>query len=173
MAIIKTIAVGAVALSLASGALASDISVRVAGANAANDNGASSMAEHTTVNVVSTVAANVMATLTGGEKPTTMTKHDEVSAQANAKPKGGEKADKAKDQPEANDTDADNNDEQVDKNDNDNDADNDNDEHGQKPAQTGTSTTKPGWGCGDKNHTHSGPPGNPTAAMPKGCEKKH
>src|SRR5438309_10574513 len=25
---------------------------------------------------------------------------------------------------------------------------------------------KPGWGCGDKNHTHTGPPGNPNATSP-------
>ena len=25
---------------------------------------------------------------------------------------------------------------------------------------------RPGWGCGDKNHTHTGPPGNPTATKP-------
>ena len=25
---------------------------------------------------------------------------------------------------------------------------------------------KPGWGCGDKNHTHTGPPGNPNANSP-------
>lgn len=25
---------------------------------------------------------------------------------------------------------------------------------------------KPGWGCGDKNHTHTGPPGNPGATSP-------
>jgi hypothetical protein len=28
--------------------------------------------------------------------------------------------------------------------------------------------TRPGWGCGDKNHVHSGPPGNPDAESP--CE---
>ena len=25
---------------------------------------------------------------------------------------------------------------------------------------------KPGWGCGDKNHTHTGPPGNPRVKSP-------
>ncbi|HEX9437512.1 MAG TPA: hypothetical protein VGA16_10200 [Candidatus Limnocylindria bacterium] len=31
---------------------------------------------------------------------------------------------------------------------------------------TSTSGVRPGWGCGDKNHTHSGPPGNPGATSP-------
>jgi hypothetical protein len=28
---------------------------------------------------------------------------------------------------------------------------------------------RPGWGCGDKNHIHTGPPGNPGATSP--CKK--
>lgn len=34
-----------------------------------------------------------------------------------------------------------------------------------------TTTARPGWGCGDKNHTHSGPPGRPGATPPPGCTK--
>jgi hypothetical protein len=30
---------------------------------------------------------------------------------------------------------------------------------------------RPGWGCGDTNHTHSGPPGRPDATPPPGCTK--
>jgi hypothetical protein len=30
---------------------------------------------------------------------------------------------------------------------------------------------KPGWGCGDRNHDHTGPPGNQYATMPPGCLK--
>jgi len=33
----------------------------------------------------------------------------------------------------------------------------------------GTVGVRPGWGCGDKNHTHSGPPGRPDADSP--CDK--
>ena len=33
-------------------------------------------------------------------------------------------------------------------------------------ASTGA---RPGWGCGDTNHTHSGPPGRPNATPPPGC----
>jgi len=35
-----------------------------------------------------------------------------------------------------------------------------------------TTGARPGWGCGDKNHTHSGPPGRPGATPPPGCTKK-
>jgi hypothetical protein len=30
---------------------------------------------------------------------------------------------------------------------------------------------RPGWGCGDTNHTHSGPPGRPDATPPPGCTR--
>ena len=35
----------------------------------------------------------------------------------------------------------------------------------------GTVGVRPGWGCGDKNHTHSGPPGRPAASPPPGCQR--
>jgi hypothetical protein len=35
----------------------------------------------------------------------------------------------------------------------------------------GTVGTRPGWGCGDVNHTHSGPPGRPGASPPPGCQR--
>jgi hypothetical protein len=31
--------------------------------------------------------------------------------------------------------------------------------------------TRPGWGCGDKNHVHTGPPGRQYAPRPPGCNK--
>jgi len=37
---------------------------------------------------------------------------------------------------------------------------------GQENSPAGTTGTRPGWGCGDKNHVHTGPPGNPTATRP-------
>lgn len=44
---------------------------------------------------------------------------------------------------------------------------------GLSPAQASpdsvTGGTRPGWGCGDTNHEHSGPPGNPGATSP--CDK--
>ena len=30
---------------------------------------------------------------------------------------------------------------------------------------------RPGWGCGDRNHIHTGPPGNQSAMEPPGCAK--
>jgi hypothetical protein len=40
---------------------------------------------------------------------------------------------------------------------------------GQSLAAAGTVGVRPGWGCGDKNHTHDGPPGRPDAESP--CNK--
>jgi hypothetical protein len=40
-----------------------------------------------------------------------------------------------------------------------------------KDGTTGASGARPGWGCGDTNHTHSGPPGRPNATPPPGCAK--
>lgn len=37
------------------------------------------------------------------------------------------------------------------------------------PGTVGTVGTRPGWGCGDKNHVHTGPPGRPDAQSP--CNK--
>jgi len=34
-----------------------------------------------------------------------------------------------------------------------------------------TAGARPGWGCGDTNHKHSGPPGRPGATPPPGCTK--
>ena len=34
-----------------------------------------------------------------------------------------------------------------------------------------SSGARPGWGCGDTNHTHSGPPGRPDATPPPGCTR--
>jgi hypothetical protein len=40
--------------------------------------------------------------------------------------------------------------------------------HAPKDSTTGA---RPGWGCGDTNHKHSGPPGRPSATPPPGCTK--
>ena len=37
--------------------------------------------------------------------------------------------------------------------------------------QDGSAGARPGWGCGDTNHTHSGPPGRPNATPPPGCTR--
>jgi capsid protein len=36
--------------------------------------------------------------------------------------------------------------------------------------QDSTTGARPGWGCGDTNHTHSGPPGRPNATPPPNCK---
>lgn len=38
-------------------------------------------------------------------------------------------------------------------------------------GQAADTGPKPGWGCGDTNHTHTGPSGNPNATSP--CDKSH
>lgn len=40
-----------------------------------------------------------------------------------------------------------------------------------KDSTSGASGPRPGWGCGDTNHTHSGPPGRPNATPPPGCTR--
>jgi hypothetical protein len=42
---------------------------------------------------------------------------------------------------------------------------------GQETTEAGTTGTKPGWGCGDTSHVHTGPPGRPGATPPPGCAK--
>jgi len=44
--------------------------------------------------------------------------------------------------------------------------------HAPKDNTTGASGTRPGWGCGDQNHKHSGPPGRPGATPPPGCASR-
>ncbi len=51
------------------------------------------------------------------------------------------------------------------------DVDNEKDNDAGKAPTSGTGA-KPGWGCGDDNHTHSGPPGRPGATMPPTCKSK-
>jgi len=52
----------------------------------------------------------------------------------------------------------------------DRDKDNDVDLSPTSTAPVLTGSARPGWGCGDKNHVHTGPPGNPDAKSP--CNKK-
>ena len=163
-AILKTVSVAAVALALSGAALGSDISVRVAGANAASDAG-SANAQHATLNVdLPSIASSVVTALTGGENPSTTVKHDETSAQTNDKRGKNEKANKANDDndvAEATETET-----------ADQDAANEV-SHGQHVGQTATAGTRPGFGCGDTNHEHSGPRGRTNPSMPPGCTKNH
>jgi hypothetical protein len=40
-----------------------------------------------------------------------------------------------------------------------------------KAPRDGTTGARPGWGCGDTNHKHSGHPGRHDATPPAGCVK--
>jgi len=96
----------------------------------------------------SQVASAVLGALTGGSNPSTVASNDAATA---------DKADKAKAETAA-DTDV--ADKEV--------------SEGQASKPASTTGIKPGFGCGDDNHTHSGPPGRPGATPPPGCAKaKH
>jgi hypothetical protein len=43
-----------------------------------------------------------------------------------------------------------------------------------KPEKTASAQDqyRPGWGCGDRNHIHTGPPGRQYASPPPGCFKR-
>jgi len=41
---------------------------------------------------------------------------------------------------------------------------------GKKPPPA-SDQYRPGWGCGDKNHVHTGPPGRQYAPPPPGCRR--
>jgi hypothetical protein len=88
------------------------------------------------------VASAVLAALTGGSNPSTATANDNASDHATNRGPNTTEDETDSDVSAAT-------------------------EH--SPA--GTTGTKPGWGCGDTNHTHSGPPGRPGASMPPGCTK--
>jgi hypothetical protein len=39
------------------------------------------------------------------------------------------------------------------------------------PATKQYDNARPGWGCGDRNHMHTGPPGRQYAPPPPGCTR--
>ena len=89
------------------------------------------------------VATAVLGALTGGSNPSTVTAANENATAAHAT------------NTDANAT---------------NDETTDTDVSASEETSPASSTgTKPGWGCGDKNHVHTGPPGNTTASSP--CDK--
>jgi hypothetical protein len=126
----------------------------------ANANAASALEHGAAVSLpdqASRVASAVLGALTGGSNPSTVAASAEHTANVNALDAKADKADKATekasdqaDVDEAKDNDV---------------------SKGQASKPASTTGTKPGWGCGDDNHTHSGPPGRPGATMPPGCAK--
>ncbi|HEY8806352.1 MAG TPA: hypothetical protein VIN70_02045 [Candidatus Limnocylindria bacterium] len=121
---------------------ASSVATAVLGALTGGSN-PSAAANASLPDKASSVATAVLGALTGGSNPST--------AASNGNSKAGEQAKHESDE----DTDA-------------NKAANEN-EAGRETGPAGTTSTKPGWGCGDTNHTHSGPPGHPGATSP--CDK--
>lgn len=126
------------ALALGSAALATDLT----DTNGDQDPGAPAHATNATLpDKASSVAKAVLAALTAGTNPSTVTSKDnDTTAKTDT--------DEAKDADEANDNDTDT-----------------------EKGVTGSTGAKPGFGCGDDNHTHSGPSGRPSATMPPGCTK--
>ncbi len=161
-AILRSIAVAASIIALGGGALAADSLDNVGSLDF--DGSGASAAEHASAHAdLPSVAASVIAALVGGSNPSTTVSQRAAAddhANANASREHGNVNASKDDEDE--DTDEDN--------DNDEDVDVDNEvSEGQHLGDTGTAGTKPGWGCGDKNHEHSGPPGRPGATPPPGC----
>ncbi len=149
MAILRTFAVGTLAITLALAAF-SGANATVASATTVND--AAGSAEHATLHVdLSGVAAQVVSALVGGENPSTTVANRGGSEHASAM------AHNDTDNDEATETEVETNHAPT----------------GLQAGPTGTAGTKPGFGCGDTNHTHSGPPGRPGASLPPGCTKNH
>lgn len=165
MAAIKTIAVLAIITALGGAALGADSLATASGSDESNTSGSAGMtaAGHASAKVeLPDVAAGVIAALVGGSNPSTdlSRKGSNDHASANS---SHDTVNANKDKVD-NDNEAADNENEV--------ADNENEvEDAHDVAPTGTSTTKPGFGCGDTNHKHSGPPGRPGATLPPGCTK--
>ena len=134
---------GALAIALTSAAFAAELSdnsfdgTSPAAAGAAN----ASLPDS-----ASSVASAVLAAVTGGSNPSAVASngksHQGASEQASQENTTTENQ-AAENEAADNDTEA-----------------------GHEAGPAGTTSTRPGWGCGDTNHTHSGPPGNTGATSP-------
>ncbi len=136
---------GALAIALGSVALGADMSVNAS----ASGPGLPDSANATLPSQASSIASAVLGALTGGSNPSTVASKGKSSASSD---QGSTET--AND--ETTETETDNDVSQ-----------------GNESQRAGTTGTKPGWGCGDDNHTHSGPPGRPGATPPPGCSKSH
>jgi len=136
---------GALAVALSSAALGANVTASNADARnpAAPGHGAS----------VTSVASAVLGTLTGGSNSSTIARNGNATSEH-----GNATSEQA-----TNTNTKTSKDETTDKN----------VSAGQESSPASTTGTKPGWGCGDDNHTHSGPPGRPGATPPPGCAKSH
>jgi hypothetical protein len=179
----------------AGAALAIALSSAALGANAEQHGAGGTLPDE-----ASRVASAVLGALTGGSNPSTVAssgralaehatdvdaktndtddkarpnKHDQATDAADkAKDKAEDKADKAKDKADKAKDKADEAKDKADIDEADKDgADAKDVAEGQETKPASTTGTKPGRGCGDDKHEHSGPPGRPGASMPPGCAK--
>ena len=134
---------GVLAIALSSVALGADVSMNGSSAGPGLPGGV------TLPDKASDVAKAVLTALTGGSNPSTVASQGKSGAHAD-----NDSATNADNETADNDTDTDVS-------------------GGHESPDAGTTGTKPGWGCGDTNHTHSGPPGRPGATPPPGCSKSH
>ena len=132
---------GALAIALSSAALGANVTD--SSADASGPTGPGHSASANLPDRASSVASAVLEALTGGANPSTVAAKDKSTAEHAANPNANANATKT-----------------------DNDV-----SEGRVTAPGATTATKPGWGCGDTNHDHSGPPGRPGATPPPGCTK--
>jgi type IV secretory pathway TrbL component len=135
---------GALAVALSSAALGATVT----DSNADSTNPAA-RAHSFTVSLpdkASSVASAVLGVLTGGSTPSTIASNGNATTEHATNTNANTNANTNKDETTDGNVSA-----------------------GQETNPAATTGTKPGWGCGDDNHTHSGPPGRPGATMPPGC----
>ncbi len=156
-------AVGALIVALGAGALGADsagtfsspvasVASSASSAGQASTQSASSAGQASAQASLPALAASVINALVGGSEPSTVVaQSDQASAAASQASNASHESDATN--PSANDSAP-------------------GLSHGQALGQSGTSGTRPGWGCGDENHVHTGPPGGPSSTPP-GCAKSH
>ncbi len=160
--ILRTAAVAAVALAMGTTAFGAD-ALAPASSDGADPAGMPAAQRATAHTELPSIAASVIAALTGGSNPATTVSQHGTTDHANARASGHATNEHATNATTANDEDTDT----------DTDMETEDVSRGQEVGETGTSGTKPGFGCGDTNHEHSGPPGRPGATQPPGCAKAH
>lgn len=145
-------AVGAIIVALGAGALGSDSIGTFTSPVASVASGASSAGQASAQASLPALAASVINALVGGTDPST------VVAQSDHSSAAASHASSASHESDATNATTNESAQGL--------------SHGQALGQSGTSGTRPGWGCGDTNHVHTGPPGGPSSTPP-GCAKNH
>ncbi len=157
--ILRTAAVAAIALAMGTTAFGAD-SLAPASSDGVDPAGMPAARHATAHTDLPSIAASVIAALSGGSNPsTTVSQSDHANAKASEHATNDHATNTSTNVTTNNDEDTDTETEDV--------------SRGQEVGQTGTAGTRPGFGCGDTNHEHSGPPGRPGATQPPGCAKAH